>query len=64
MKNQNPAQESQSPEITFMESRLQDFADFVIDSMAEGHHENFDDHFAFMKAALEEYIESEIEDFS
>ena len=64
MENQTPAQKAQSPEIDFMESRLQDFADFVLESMAEGHHKEFEDHFECMKAALEEYIECEIEEVS
>lgn len=58
----NPAKQAQSSEISFMEDTLQDFADFVIESMAEGHHENFEDHFEFLKAALETYIEEETED--
>jgi hypothetical protein len=59
MKNQNPAQDAQSKEVTFMENQLKDFTDFVIESMGQGHHENFKDHFEFMKASMEVYLENE-----
>lgn len=61
MKNQNPAQQAQDPKITFMEKVLEDFADFVVESMAEGHHEDFEDYFEFLKAALETYIDEQEE---
>jgi len=62
-KIKNPAQSAQSSEssessdITFMEKEISSFADFVVESMGEGHHESFEDHYEFMKAALEAYIE-------
>ena len=62
LKMNNPAKNAQSREITFMERTLQDFGDFVIESMSEGHHENFEDHFEFIKASLEVYIEDKTEE--
>ena len=60
--NMYPALVAQNYKITFMERTLKDFTDFVIELMGEGHHDNFEDHFEFMKAALEDYIQDKTEE--
>jgi hypothetical protein len=39
----------------YIQDWLRKFEQFVMDSMAEGHHNNFDDHHNFIKASLEAY---------
>jgi len=40
----------------FIQDWLRKFEAFVMESMDEWHHRNFDDHHEFMKAAMEAYV--------
>ncbi len=40
----------------FMYGLMDDFRAFVIDSMSEGHHNDFTDHHDFIRACLETFI--------
>ena len=50
----------------FMKDQVEGFKDFVLDSMDEGIHEDFEDHYVFLAACLETYatICSSDDDFS
>jgi hypothetical protein len=41
----------------FMYGLLDEFRAFVIDSMADNMHEDFDDHLTFIKASLESFTD-------
>lgn len=43
--------------IKFMADQIEAFKDFVLDSIAEGHHENFSDHLQFLRASMETFID-------
>jgi len=47
---------SRKKEAKFMEDLIEVLKDFVLDSVAEGHHEEFSDHNDFLKSALETFI--------
>ena len=49
-------------ETRFMENKITDFKDFVLDSMTQEIHLDFDDHFEFLKKVMELWIELETND--
>ncbi len=49
-------------EIGFMAGLVGEFKGYVVDCMAEGMHEGFDDHLDFLRTALENFIEATIQD--
>ena len=44
-------------EEVFMNKLLNDFRGYVLDSMSDGMHKEFDDHFLFLKGCLEGFID-------
>jgi hypothetical protein len=47
----------QNVRLLFMEKLCEEFKGFVIDMIGDGMDEGFDDHFEFMSACLETFIE-------
>lgn len=58
----NPAQDgidsmtAYNNEVKSVESEIDKFKQFVLDSMAEGHYDHFNDPLVFLESALETYI--------
>ena len=46
----------------FMKDQTVAFQDFVLDSMDDGIHEDFEDHFAFLAACMETFIDMNADD--